>query len=250
VQRHTTDIAARPLRIVLTGYMGAGKSTIGRLLAKALGYTQMDTDNVLSHRYQLPVTQLFEQHGEAFFRQAEATLLNELLALPYRVISTGGGTLSRIETLQAVLNAPSTVLVYLRVPISTLYDRVIFSHKDRPLLNLPNCEAVFHERFAQRESFYQQAHIVVDSNEQRPEQLLEAFIFRLSNYFPQWDMTGQLAFGKQLQIRRLQEQRPQPSLHKSQHPLRHPLPPTTANNPDQRQAPLYNKHGGREFWSM
>jgi len=250
----------KPERIVFTGYMGAGKSTIGRLLARALGFTLLDTDHLLAHKYQMPVNKMFENHGEEFFRQAEQEMLLELLTQPQRVISTGGGTLIREETLNPVIEAPATVLIYLRAPIATLYERVIFSHKIRPLMNVPNCEALFYERFNARQAFYEKAHITVDTDRQRPDTLLTELIEKLAAYYPGWDHKAQLALGKQLEQKRLAELEAQRrlSLETQQQSASKPGPITgrpasfrpampTQPYPDK---PRFNEHGGREQWHM
>jgi shikimate kinase len=79
--------------ICLTGFMGTGKSTIGRALAQALGWPFRDTDAIVVDRAGMVVPRIFEVHGEAWFRRAEQGVFRELCALPRAVIATGGGTL-------------------------------------------------------------------------------------------------------------------------------------------------------------
>ena len=174
-----------PARVFLTGYMGAGKSTVGRLLAQKLAYRFVDTDQQLVRQFHKPVSKIFEDEGEAVFRQAEADLVRELLGERAVVVSTGGGTLTREETLAAVRSQPDTLLVYLEAPIETLYERVIFSRKERPLLNVPNSETVFRERFEARRGYYEQAHCRVQTSARRlegPEGLLETILQQLQVY--------------------------------------------------------------------
>ncbi len=149
-------------RIVLTGFMGAGKSTIGRMLATRLGWRFYDTDNMIIKGFKgLPVSQIFERHGEQAFRDAELQVLKALGTKTHAVISTGGGALGSDEPLQVALNYGT--VVYLFAPVEVLYERVIYSLKDRPILNEENTEGVFRNKFAEREVFYNQAHLKITS---------------------------------------------------------------------------------------
>lgn len=163
-----------PERLILTGYMGAGKSTIGLRLAERLEYRFFDTDRVLVKRFKKPITKIFQQDGEEAFRQAEEEVLRELVAEPHVVISTGGGTLTREETLSIVEG--QGVLIYLKAPVEILYERAIFSRKDRPMLDVPNPEKVFEERFLAREVYYNRSHISVNTYDKRPEHVVEEIL--------------------------------------------------------------------------
>ena len=165
-------------RVWLTGYMGAGKSTVGKHLAKHLGWAFMDTDRELMRRYNKTMTQIFADHGEAAFRQAELDLLKEYAARPNWVIPTGGGTLVRQEPLDVALN--SGLVVYLKAPVELLFERVIFSPKDRPMIDVPNAEQVFTQRFKEREPFYLQAHVSVPTGQGKPQQVVAAIIEALN----------------------------------------------------------------------
>lgn len=157
-------------RVYLTGYMGAGKSTIGRLLALKMGYRFLDTDRQLVKQCQKTISEIFAEEGEEFFRQSELSLLTELAQQNKLIISTGGGTLTRPQTLE-IANQSGSVIVYLRAPIETLFERVIFSPKDRPMIDVPNAEEVFRQKFQQRETFYNSAHFSVDTADKQPSEV-------------------------------------------------------------------------------
>jgi shikimate kinase len=148
-----------PTRIVLTGYMGAGKSTVGRRLAAAIGSRFVDTDSWLVRQQNQSISQLFETLGEASFRDLESDALRTVLAFQPIVIATGGGTLANADNLALALE--KAVVIYLKASVEHLYDRVIFSPKERPIVNMENSEAVFKQRFEQREIFYNQAPLSV-----------------------------------------------------------------------------------------
>lgn len=159
------------LRIYLTGYMGAGKSTIGRQLAAKLNYRFVDTDREIIKGFGKSISRIFSEDGEAAFRQAEVDLLEDLSGQNEVVVSTGGGTLTRPETMEIAKDTGT--LIYLFAPVEVLYERVIFSYKDRPMLNVPNSEAVFQERFSQRETFYRQADLVIETHQKTTAQVVE-----------------------------------------------------------------------------
>lgn len=178
----STDLqlnAELPQCILLTGYMGAGKSTVGRHLASALGYRFIDTDRELVKRFGKSISKVFEQDGEGAFRQAEEGLLKEFLTAEHGwVISTGGGTLASQERME--LAQDIGVVVYLEADIDMLFERVIFSPKDRPMINVPNAEQVFKQRFKQREPFYTQANITVHSDERQPRAVVDNIVTALT----------------------------------------------------------------------
>ncbi len=161
-------------RIFLTGYMGAGKSTVGRLLASRLGYGFVDTDRKLVSLHEKPVSQIFREHGEPFFRQAELELLTELVDEDHLVISTGGGTLTREETLAVIRD--KGIVVYLRAPVEQLFERVIFSPKDRPMIDVPDAEKVFRERFEKRCPFYERADLIIDTAGKKPRDVMKEIL--------------------------------------------------------------------------
>lgn len=154
--------------------MGAGKSTIGKILAQRLGYRFYDTDHLVMRGFGKPVSQIFQENGEADFRRAEMLVLNELLRRSQVVISTGGGTLVRDDAFQ--LARASGMLIYLRAPVSDLYERVIFSPKDRPIVDVPDTESVFLQRFEERRHYYEQSDLTVDTVGRRPEAVVQEIL--------------------------------------------------------------------------
>ncbi len=104
-------------RVALLGFMGAGKSTVGRLLAPMLGWRFIDTDALLVERHGASIADLFAKHGEPQFRAWEAAAVAEALALDNTVIALGGGAIEHCET-QALLHSdPDTFTVFLETPL-------------------------------------------------------------------------------------------------------------------------------------
>ncbi|MGE0200667.1 MAG: shikimate kinase [Candidatus Melainabacteria bacterium] len=171
-----------PSRIFLTGYMGAGKTTIGRVLAQRTGWKLYDTDQLIVRGFGgMPVSKIFSTHGEPVFREAENKVIRELSRRGHVVISTGGGALVREETMSTAL--ATGVVVYLQAPVEVLYERVVFSPKDRPILEQSDTEQVFKTRFAEREHFYHRAHLTVFTPERTPEDVTDEIVRFLENRY-------------------------------------------------------------------
>lgn len=160
--------------IFLTGYMGAGKSTIGRRLAKALGYRFTDTDKALERKFKRSMSKIFEDLGEKAFRESENQLIEKLSRQHHHVVSAGGGTLTRIETFYTATRAG--LLVYLKAPVEVLFDRAAFSLKDRPLLNQPDTENLFHQRFKEREPYYIRSDYTVETFDRSSDDVVEEIV--------------------------------------------------------------------------
>jgi shikimate kinase len=167
-------------RIFLTGFMGAGKSTIGKLLADALQRRFYDTDRLVMKGFGTnSVTDIFKVHGEAAFREAEEQVVQSLCKREQFVASVGGGTLVRPETLEPALSCG--IVVYLYAPVDILFERVIFSGKDRPLLSEPDTEQRFYERFNNRSACYERSHLVVSTHDKNREAIVSQIVNRLND---------------------------------------------------------------------
>lgn len=160
--------------IFLTGYMGAGKSTIGRKLAHALGYRFMDTDKALEKYFRKGMTEIFKEVGETVFRQEEERLIERMGSKENYVIATGGGTLTRTETFFTAQRAG--LLVYLKAPVEVLFERAIFSQKDRPLINVPDAEEKFKARFKLREPYYVRADFTVETTNRHSDEVVKDIV--------------------------------------------------------------------------
>ena len=143
-------------RIVLTGFMGAGKTTVGRLLAASLGWAFLDLDQHLEARAGASIADIFTAHGEAHFRRLESSALANALSLPKTVIALGGGTPEQLTNRLLLEQTPGTAILFLDAPFETLYDRCMLEsfaqpEHTRPVLADPVAAA---ERFALRQPLY------------------------------------------------------------------------------------------------
>ena len=159
-----------PDRIYLTGFMAAGKSTIGQILANTIGYDFVDLDHFIIEKEGISVPEIFKQKGEAYFRETESRFLAELSVRKKIIISLGGGTVCFNQNLEWIKN--KGFLIYIRVTAKTIFYRVK-AKRDRPLFLdqngnlLPDAE--IREKIAKlmetRNPFYEQAHLIFDTRD-------------------------------------------------------------------------------------
>jgi shikimate kinase len=159
--------------IVLIGFMGTGKSSVGRLLATRLELARFDTDELVSKRLGMSVAEIFANLGEAKFREAETEALSELTADREAVIVTGGGVVSKPENVKQLRRRG--VVVNLTCDEHTLFERL--SRRTRPLLQTENPRATMFELMRVREPLYRAAaDFHVDTSELTHEQVADEVI--------------------------------------------------------------------------
>ena len=138
-------------RLVLTGFMGAGKSTVGRLLAERLGWQFLDVDDHLESRAGTSIPEIFEQHGEPHFRRLESCALASALGHSSTVIALGGGAPEQLTNRLLLEQTPGTIVIFLDAPFPTLFDRCVLQGISRPVLADPTAAEA---RFALRTPHY------------------------------------------------------------------------------------------------
>lgn len=157
------DSATPPKNIVLIGFMGSGKSTVGRELHHLLGYSLVDMDHLIEQRAGKSIAEIFAGQGEAGFRDMETALLTELAQTdgPRRIISTGGGVVGRPEN--RLLLQQLGYVVWLQASVETILERTN-RNRDRPLLHTEDPRAKIEALLAQRTPWYaESAHLTVDT---------------------------------------------------------------------------------------
>lgn len=171
-------------RIFLVGYMGAGKTTLGRALAKTLGLQFVDLDCYIEERYHKTIPQIFADKGENGFRELEKRMLHEAGEFENVVISTGGGTPCFFDNMD-YMNSQGTT-VYLDVPVERLFIRLSIARHKRPLIKEKNDEELrvfISEQLEKREGYYRKAEytFIADRLEDRKqiESSVEAFRDRI-----------------------------------------------------------------------
>lgn len=153
------------MNIILVGYMGSGKTTLGKKLASRFGLTFIDTDRMIEQEEKSTIPELFSQHGENYFRELEKKFVLRLKEKDNLLISTGGGT-PCFNNLMDELKAFG-ITVYLKRPAKELAHRILNSRKTRPLTDGKTEEELI--RFIEaaideRKVHYEKAHIIADRN--------------------------------------------------------------------------------------
>ena len=154
--------------IVLCGFMGSGKSTIGNLLSKKTGMSFIDLDSYVEQKENKTVAEIFADNGEDYFRQLERDASKELSQKKSLVIATGGGTLTFQENVDAFKTSGKIVL--LDVPVEVVSER-LQGDTTRPLLNRPDKEQAMRELYEKRMPLYQSAADIVVNAANSPLQV-------------------------------------------------------------------------------
>jgi shikimate kinase len=169
-----------PSNIFLIGLMGAGKTSVGKMLARRLGKTFYDSDHEIERTTGVRIPVIFEIEGEAGFRARETRMVADLAAASDIVLATGGGAVLAEEN-RKVLAAHGTV-VYLRASPQELWQRTRHD-RNRPLLQTPNPLGKLTELFAERDPLYRQiANIVIDTGNQSVSSLAHRLELRLAQF--------------------------------------------------------------------
>ena len=165
--------------IVLVGLMGAGKSTVGRRLAKRLGLPFVDSDDAIEDAAGCSAAEVFERYGEADFRDGERRLVARLMDGDVRVIATGGGAYVDPRTRQ-LLNERS-ITIWLDAPVDILADRT--GRRDtRPLLRNGDRKGTLERLAEQRGPAYAEAHIRVLSGQGAHKDVVDSIVKALEDY--------------------------------------------------------------------
>lgn len=159
--------------IVLIGFMGAGKSTVGSLLAERLRWTFLDLDAEIERLAGTTIAEIFRIHGEANFRAREARALQSLITRPKTVLALGGGAIESEASRKLLASTPGLCTIYLSAPLEHLLDRCLAQQQQtnaiRPVL--ADRERL-HARWSSRLPHYEQAHLRVETQDLTPAQVV------------------------------------------------------------------------------
>ncbi len=164
-------------RIILIGFMAAGKTTIGRILAERLGWTFVDFDEEIERRTELTIPEIFKLHGAAGFRQLERTLTEELADLEEAVLAPGGGWVTQPDLLEYF--GPETLVVWLRISPEAAVERAMRTLSHRPLLaDAPDPVERARLLIQEREPLYRLADLAVDVEGREAEDVATEIVAR------------------------------------------------------------------------
>jgi shikimate kinase len=170
------------LRLVLTGFMGSGKTTVGRLLANRLGWRFVDLDDEIERADGRTVATIFAESGEQVFRQLETAALASILRASRVVLALGGGALETPDNRELLAASLQTLVLLLTAPFETLYDRCVRQNAEtsasglpvRPLLGDADTAAA---RLARRDGVYRSAAgLILETHSQTPEETAQSVL--------------------------------------------------------------------------
>lgn len=172
-------LSCRLPAIYLVGPMGAGKTTIGKLLAKQLNREFIDCDWYICEQTGAEISWIFAKEGEAGFRERETKALEELTELPKIIMATGGGAVTQEKNRELLKKG---LVIYLRANVETQLARTK-KDKNRPLLQNDNPKAVLEALFEQRDPlYYEVADIVIPTGRLYPKQMLQEIFEQLNDF--------------------------------------------------------------------
>lgn len=160
-------------RIILIGFMGAGKTTLGKVLAETLSVPFYDSDELIAERTNSSISSIFLHYGETYFRNLEKETIEQLSKTSSYVLAVGGG-LPCFNNLMESLNALGTT-VYLKHDVTTLSKRLSNDSEQRPLVAEKSGDALIsyiQEKVDERELIYSKAQLILEEAEQTPERLI------------------------------------------------------------------------------
>jgi shikimate kinase / 3-dehydroquinate synthase len=160
----------RPTRVVLVGFMGSGKTSVGRVLARRLGYLFEDMDRRIEERTGRTIADIFREDGEEAFREMECEEARTLVSLPHRVVAAGGGAFTRAAT-RALLRE-GALTVWLRCDLDRILARVP-ADGSRPLAGNRD---IMRALLGEREPSYRMADVVVDASAGAPREVADRIV--------------------------------------------------------------------------
>ena len=165
------------MKIFLIGFMGSGKTTLGRKLANHLGWEFIDLDHKLEQQVELSIAEYFSFFGEDSFRKLEGEVLRKTIYPMNAVISTGGGLPCFFDNMDWMNQHGKTV--YIKLSPKTLADRLENGKEERPLLQEKHGDALIafiEQKLAERETFYNQANVIADGINLTTEKLEQILV--------------------------------------------------------------------------
>ncbi|WP_339697293.1 shikimate kinase [uncultured Marixanthomonas sp.] len=172
------------MKIVLIGYMGSGKSTIGKALSKKLSYTFKDLDSEIEKVEEKKITAIFSEKGEIYFRKKENEVLRNLLSKKNKlVLSTGGGTPCYGTIMDYLTETDNVVPIYLKASLDVLTERLYAEKEKRPLIShlesKENLQDFIRKHLFERSFVYNKAALVISVDDKDVSEVVEEIILKL-----------------------------------------------------------------------
>ena len=171
------------MTLFLVGYMGSGKSVIGKKLARILEYNYIDLDSYIEEKENTSIKVIFETKGEIYFRKIESLYLKELVGIKNTVVSLGGGTPCYGNNNNLILESENSLSIYLKASIQTLSDRLFEEKSKRPLiahLETKNELSEFIGKHVfERSPFYENSTTIIKTDGLSEDEVVDHLIFKL-----------------------------------------------------------------------
>ncbi len=162
-------------KIILLGYMGCGKSTIAKLLANSTSFSYLDLDEIIEKNENASVKNIFSEKGEIYFRKLEHQILEKLINNQESfILSLGGGTPCYSNN-HEFLKSSNVISIYLKASVETLYDRLLYSNSERPLIANKNPEEMkefIAKNLFDRSYYYNQAQFKISVDGKSSEEII------------------------------------------------------------------------------
>jgi len=172
------------MKLALLGYMGSGKSTIGKALADHINFDFFDLDQEIEKSENQSISELFEHRGEIFFRKEEVETLSHFLNIPQKmVLSLGGGTPCYGNTMQLLQKHEGVTTIYLKASVSLLTERLWNEQKTRPMIAHLHSKELLNDfirkHLFERGFFYNQSDIIISTDEKSIQEIVESIVVKL-----------------------------------------------------------------------
>jgi shikimate kinase len=163
--------------ISLIGFMGSGKTSTGKILADKLNFLFIDLDNIIELSLNMPISEVFNKHGEEYFRNTETNSIKKIYINKNCVFACGGGAVIRHENMKVIKK--NSIVIFLYVSPKIAFQR-LKSENNRPLLEAPNRFAVITDLIEKRDILYRNScDFIVDTDLKKPEEAADEILQRL-----------------------------------------------------------------------
>jgi len=171
------------MTLILVGYMGSGKSSVGEQLSKILNYDFLDFDAYIEEQLKMSINEIFKTKGEVFFRKQEHLYLAKVIRKKKTVVALGGGTPCYGNNLSVIKANPNTKIIYLKSSIKNLADRLYSEKSHRPLISHLNSKGELLEfigkHIFERAPIYEQSDITIKTDGLSVEDVVESTLLHL-----------------------------------------------------------------------
>jgi shikimate kinase len=172
------------MNIILIGYMGSGKSTIGKNVAVVLDFKYLDLDDVIEESEGTTISEIFKSKGEIYFRKIESTFLENVLNINNNtVISLGGGTPCYGNNIELIKNSKNASSIYLKASITTLAERLFLERHKRPLIShlddVNELTEFIGKHLFERSFYYAQSDLTINTDTKTTDEVVESIVINL-----------------------------------------------------------------------